>query len=580
MSGNERLGGYHYVSNRLISRVLEMPEVPRPRPHLQIDEVTAEVSTGGPKFGGKATVQPWEETLQERAARATEVLRRQTGTIDEPSKPYLRMRIDAYMSTFNVPQGWEWDGVETNSWVQSVMLLASGQAVLGKRVFVGLLGSAHNLMNSGVGQAVGYTQGRTPSDIEGLYELFSQIREGRDARVQRNREERSHNMTDLELARDTMNLAQGSPGDGPPRRVEVLFQRHRPALIGSIDLDPDLLAPYNLVLIGAPLWIREVTSDGGAPAQPAMDRIGTASHQYYNVARQKSLEIAQRVIAANAEFKSLDDRFRQLTQASEGPQRTTHDNPLTDPRVVAGRIHEIRAVKENALEEYADHEQSVIERASDPGTWPDFAEWFVTQAALEGIPLVALSFERKPSAWRRLFKRNDGAPPPEQTNIAGVVVTIIHEDGDVTDRYLELGSYRDAQFRDLRFPGKRRVSHVFVTPTGDIYPVSVWSYFTTDPRARVVYSGPQATEGGLRRKETPRPDMSLISDAVPAMLEVSMRWRITFKRSVPEVPWLSRGTAMGLYRSAAESEPPTTISNRRILEILRGGMSETALDEE
>lgn len=35
-------------------------------------------------------------------------------------------------------------------------------------MFVGLIGSAQNLLTAGVASAVGYTRGRTPSDIEGL----------------------------------------------------------------------------------------------------------------------------------------------------------------------------------------------------------------------------------------------------------------------------------------------------------------------------------------------------------------------------------------------------------------------------
>jgi hypothetical protein len=274
---------------------------------------------GGDSFFPKAKVsaevsfEEYQETLQERAARLTDALEseRQVGALSDPQRPYSRLRLDAYMATFDVVQGWDWQGVASNSYRQGIMPLAASQVSSGRRVFVGLIGSAHNLLNLGVASLVSHTQGRTPSDIDGLYDLFHEIREREDARVNTYRVDSNRRMTDLQVARDTMSLAQGSPGDGPPRGVEVLFKRHHPPLTRNISLDDDFLAPYNLVLIGAPVWVREIPTSDGTPALPRIDEVRPASHSIFNSRRGELVELARSAVAEN---RPLQERFEAVVR--------------------------------------------------------------------------------------------------------------------------------------------------------------------------------------------------------------------------------------------------------------------------
>lgn len=565
MDRREHLGAYYYISNRIVSELLSMPEVPRPRRRVQLDGLTPELSLGGDsliptaKVSAEVSFEQYQETLQERAARLTNALEseHQVGGLSDPLRPYLRLRLDAYMATFDVVHGWDWKGVAPDSYSQRVMLLAASQVSSGKRVFVGLIGSAHNLLNSGVTSPVSHTQGRTPSDIDGLYDLFHQIREREDARVNTYRLDTNRRMTDLEVAQDTMSLAQGSPGDGPPRRVEVLLKRHRPPLTGIISLDDDFLAPYNLVLIGAPVWIREIATSDGSPALPRMDEVGPASHSIFNSRRRELVQLARSAVAENVALKALQERFEALG----GVESQKSDNPaeLVEKRRLAAGIVERLQARQMKLMEYSEQEDALLAYARDPANWPAFADWFTTQACLDGVPLVYLEVERRPSWWDRLRRRRQIPPPPDQTQIAGVVVTVFSgSDDSIRDDSLPLGVYRDALQRDHRYPGTRPAArHMLLTPTGELYAVSVWSFRRHDPHARVVYLSPDSKDNQLKQGESPTPDPQLVETATRAMLEAAMRWRLTLRRAVPDAPWLhdDRPFGVGAYAESPIKPP-------------------------
>ncbi|MBE4720473.1 DUF7019 family protein [Pseudarthrobacter sp. AB1] len=573
MNRREHLGAYHYISNRLVSELLSMPEVPRPRRKPQIQEISPELSLEGPKLGAKVSFAKYEETLHDRAGRATRFLQsgHQIGDLSEPQMPYLRVRLDAYMATFNVVQGWDWDGVPTDGYAQNVMLLASSQVVAGKRVFVGLIGSAHNMLTSGLTNPVSYTQGRTPSDIDGFYALFNQIREREDARVHNSRVNDDHRMTDLEVARHVMALAQGSPGDGPPRRVEVLLKLHRPPLSGHVILDNQFLAPYNLVILGAPLWIREVATSDGSPAVPLMDAVGPSGHAVFSAGRRELVELAQAAVAKNVALNAFQDQFEEL-----GGPRIADNEPsvLARKRSLAADIIELFEARDTACTVYAEHEAAFLTSAKDFSNWSTFAEWFTTQACLDGVPLAYLCVERKPSWWRRFWHRDQATRAPEQTSIAGVVVTIFSEsDPSIRDNLLPLGTFRDAQNRDHRYPGNRgRAEHALLTPSGEIYPVTISSFRHSDPHARVVFLRPRSENNQLGQYEVPSSDPGLVEHAARAMLEAAMRWRITLRRAVPEAPWLHDETPLALVpRTPREAPAAATISS--IEAILRDAES-------
>lgn len=547
MNRREHLGAYHYISNRLVSELLAMPEVPRPRRRPQIEEINPELSTEGPKLGAKVSFVEFEETLRDRADRVTRLLQsdHQVGDFFEPQMPYLRVRLDAYMATFNVEQGWDWNGVSTDEYVQSVMLLASSQVFAGERVFVGLIGSAHNVLTSGVTNPVAYTEGRTPSDIDGFYALFDEIRERGDARVRDYRVDYDRRKTDLEVAREVMALAQGSPGDGPPRRVEVLLKRHRPPLTGHVVLDGQFLAPYNLVILGAPLWIREVATSDGSPALPQMDAVGPSGHAIFSSRRRELVELAQAAVEKNVLLNKLQDEFKDL-----GGRHIADDDAsvLARKRSVAAGIIELFQARDSACTKYGEHEAAFLAEAKDPANWPTFAEWFTTQACLDGVPLVYLSVERKAFWWHRLWQRGQITPVPEQTSIAGVVVTIFSDlDASIREDLLPLGTFRDAQNRDHRYPGNwGRAEHVLLTPSGDLYPVTIASFRHSDPHARVVLLSPRSGNNQLSRHEVPPSDAGLVEHAAKAMLESAMRWRITLKRDVPDAPWLQEANPFAI----------------------------------
>lgn len=153
-----------------------------------------------------------------------------------------------------------------------------------------------------------------------------------------------------------------------------------------------------------------------------MDEVGPASHSIFNSRRRELVDLARSAVAENMALRPLQERFEALG----GLEGKKSDNPadLAEKRALAAGIVERLEARQTKLTEYSEQEESLLAYARDPANWPAFADWFTTQACLDGVPLVYLEVERRASWWNRLRGRRRVPPPPEQTQIAGVVLTV------------------------------------------------------------------------------------------------------------------------------------------------------------
>lgn len=134
------------------------------------------------------------------------------------------------------------------------------------RVFVGLVGSEHNLLSLPGDGTKG--AGHTASDAEGLYEMIQHTKEeayGEDIKEWRLKNDLpSHyrDATDAERLKAVASAFAGYDVQSAPRPTEAFFQVHYVAR----NVELDALAPHtdgagkvDLAIFGAPIWVREAT---------------------------------------------------------------------------------------------------------------------------------------------------------------------------------------------------------------------------------------------------------------------------------------------------------------------------------
>lgn len=503
----ERLGNYLYISHRLVSDVLNQPESPG-RKSAWGREVTIQPPSAENPIGVSATFKsegPPQESVPAKAARATKILAARTGTLRNPDKSYLRMRLDAYIGTFMVPNGFVYTSPEQlrpERGHTGVMMLGASQVISGRRVFVALIGSEHNFDYDNPREPIRATHGRTPSDIDGLYELFQHIREPQDPEVQDYRLERSRKMSDADIAHDAMNLLMGSPGR-VLRRVEVLAKRHRLPLRNVVL--SSYQGPFDLVILGAPLWIREVDTEEGILAPPRLDVIGGDEVADFQRARAKVNELVLRRRNVSLAIRRAGGRPPDLMQLP------APDRPLSA---------EAKEYVTLAVEEMSASRDALATALTDEG-WPRFAAWFTQQAYTAGLAYVNLAVERKPPWWKRPFDRHWSMRLPEPSGINGYVIPLPPPE-----------------------PGGRTGwghDYVLITRDGGIYEVMVQSFHHYEETRVVYWPDDVEYEDGLppHRSPTPRPDLR--EQAAEAMWDLAFTWRDTLDRSdTPDSPWASR----------------------------------------
>ena len=161
-----------------------------------------------------------------------------TSTVSHSWGTYIRGELDLKMGVMEVLRGWK-----DHSHVE----IAAMKAVLTDpevgSIFIGLFGSASNYVGR---NPVSDDLGEIPSDVDGLYGILERTREPRDPEI-----------SDFELDRD-LGHSLASRTDGA---VRLLGDRFRGFRDGRYDVllqnfcTVELTEPYDLVILGAPVWV-------------------------------------------------------------------------------------------------------------------------------------------------------------------------------------------------------------------------------------------------------------------------------------------------------------------------------------
>ncbi len=160
-----------WVSKRLTGEIVRLDAATR-HPGMRLKEIEA-TTPGAPLI--KATAERRDLTsVEDYAVKVTKIVRPRTGSLQLPND-YIRMTLDFHVATFDVPFAWE------NRSTQRVSTIFTSQFVPGwGRVFVALFGSPHNILARMEKETY---SGGTPSDADGLYEIFNDTREPEDVQL-------------------------------------------------------------------------------------------------------------------------------------------------------------------------------------------------------------------------------------------------------------------------------------------------------------------------------------------------------------------------------------------------------------
>jgi hypothetical protein len=159
--------------------------------------------------------------------------------------------------------GTVWRGVSGNG---PLRIFSSIDLVPGiGRVFIGLVGSEHNLLDLPGDGTIG---ARSASDAEGLYSMIQYTKEQPDGpdisadRLERDLPSYYMKATDEQRIQAVASTFNGYAIQSAPRPTEVLFEVHHVARnidLEALRLRTDGGGHVDLALFGAPLWIREAT---------------------------------------------------------------------------------------------------------------------------------------------------------------------------------------------------------------------------------------------------------------------------------------------------------------------------------
>lgn len=492
------LGKFLYVSSRLVSSVIRAEESD-PRPGFGVKKVTAKTK----HLDIETAPNEEPDTDERRAIRATRLLEARTGTLLEPGKHYLRMRLDAYLARYSVHLGWE------NASNEPIAGISASQVVEGAgRVFVALFGSISNYRISA--EESRFVSGWHPSDMNGLYSIFDAVREDGDAAPKEDRLAYDRKMSDREIVRAAGSILFGNHALPPIRRVEILAERFaRP--VRDIVIDHDH-ARYDLAVVGAPLWIREVlTEEAGDPAPPLTDRLGEFAYPFDDM-RRAWVDESERVLILSNRVNELEYRVNTRTRWPDHSRTIPGESQLERQRQELGDLRSRLEAARSVLDETLGKARILV---TSPEAFQELCSWFCRQAQHQGIPAMALSVYRRPAWAYRLFHRDwRSRLSPVETDIVGY--TIQHDAAH-----------------------KRGRDEVLITPAGEVFPVHISSYID-DPHAPVVYWPRDREARALGRDERPRPTSDHDDTLAVEMFQLAYLWRRGLRRdNAPETPWTS-----------------------------------------
>jgi len=162
-----------------------------------------------------------------------------TSSLGQGWGDYIRAELDLTLGTIDVHQGWK---------SQLNVTIAAMKAEVADpefgRVFVALFGSASNYTGR---NPVPNELAEVPSDVDGLYGILDRTREFQDPEIENEFLDRDLRYSPSSRTDFAVRLLNG-PRYGGFRsdRFDVLFQ--------SFCID-DSTKPYDLVVLGAPVWI-------------------------------------------------------------------------------------------------------------------------------------------------------------------------------------------------------------------------------------------------------------------------------------------------------------------------------------
>jgi hypothetical protein len=236
-----------WVSKRRTRELVDLYEARRRRLKLTSLKVQPPWSPVGLEVGPSG-----DGSLAKLAVEATDLLRPETGTLQQPNR-FIRMTLDyVHLATFEVPFAWP-DGSQ-----QRVSTLFSSQWVDGVgRVFVALFGSPHNIL--GDMEPKRYATGRVPSNVNGLYRIIDSMREPEE--IQLSPETLTHpsyenDVSDEDRVRQAALVVYGLHDPLPAQRLDLLAECLSVARNVEVHV-PRKGVPrrvYELGIVGAALW--------------------------------------------------------------------------------------------------------------------------------------------------------------------------------------------------------------------------------------------------------------------------------------------------------------------------------------
>lgn len=430
------LGKYLYVSQRIANAIVNAHEADSSPRRFEVDAISVK-PTGIGVDVRRPTEQSSVEALASKATRILESQKR-IGTLVDTSKQYVRLRVDAHLSEYLVKTRWK-----ERSHGKVAGIVAS-QVIDGiGRVYVVLIGSVSNFLRSTASEPIGLVDGWNPSHIEGLYGLFDQVREDGDPVPHRSDVEDPVNLDARQMLRRASWIASGNLNiPYPLRRVEILAEAHH-VFAGPVAVEDGTV--YDIAVVGAPVWVREVTSDRD-PTKVALPKMDLLSH---TDDREHSFdELRRDVLAAQrltrtmygamdlhearafnlAKAKQRDQVPDRPSEQREG-ERTVEKNAGLAAEGAGSASSEALSDRQQRAADAESAAQALKLRAmvavTSPEKFADLVRWFFHQAQYVGIQENRLVAYRRPVWWQRWPDRQwVWRSDPKPTNVSGYIVPL------------------------------------------------------------------------------------------------------------------------------------------------------------
>jgi hypothetical protein len=347
--------GWVYISKRIVTEV-----------------VRNEAANNAAAIAPVVESPPDYENVFDLALRTTSIVAHQTKSLDDRSirsGDFVRTEMDFHPVRLQVWRHWDigydeiaaFVGIERFSWGRS---------------YVGLVGSTHSYE---LDTTTIRRSGRTPSNADGLYELIGQALEetsprfhdlaNRDAEIVKSKEPYR-----FSLYAQAFHSAQIS---SPRRTYDVLFSVHDVGTDVAMNMresDGRTSGVFASVIIGAPVWIRELPRESDPPF-PA-STTGRESHR-----------TALTDASANASINSGN-----LAKLSRRERWDVFDYISDALSSVLAHSRQM----DGSLGGLIDLAKQIPDLTAEDDAWQDFCTWFADQAGRFGpLPIEFVGHPRR-----------------------------------------------------------------------------------------------------------------------------------------------------------------------------------------